>query len=174
MKSLLLTEYERVDEMTSADMHVDPAFLAPSVDDWSAWPGWASRLPVSIAMGLVCESVSPGRAVLKMAESPWPTNPNGAVHGGLVAAAADQAGGVVAISVLGEGALPATATLTAQFLRPAFAGLTFDCKVIRGGRRVVFVEIEVSDRDGRLCTKFTGTWSVHGGTPSASRAGGSV
>jgi uncharacterized protein (TIGR00369 family) len=151
--------------MSVADSGIDPAFLAPSTDDWDAWPDWATRLPASVSMGLRGVSVSPQRTVLTMAESAWPLNPNGAVHGGLVAAGADQAGGVAAIASLGAGALPATATLHGQFLRPAFPGLTYECRLIKGGTQLVFVEIDVFDRDGRHCARFDGTWSVHGAVP---------
>jgi uncharacterized protein (TIGR00369 family) len=162
---------DRVDgKSTGTELGVDPHFVAPSVDDWSKWPHWASRLPASLAIGLVCVSIEPSRTVMTMAESAWPLNPNASVHGGLVMAAADQAGGVAAVAALGEGALPATATLTGQFLRPAFPALTFDCRLVRGGKRLLFVDIDVTDRDGRLCTKFTGTWSVHGATPSTRSA----
>jgi uncharacterized protein (TIGR00369 family) len=153
--------------MTSNGEGINSAFVAPSVEDWGLWPQWASNLPASIEMGLVCVSVEPGRAVMTMAESAWPLNPNRSVHGGLVAAAADQAGGVAAVAACGEGTFPATATLTAQFLRPALPGLTFDCRLTRGGKRLLFVDIDVTDRDGHLCTKFSGTWSVNGATPSS-------
>jgi uncharacterized protein (TIGR00369 family) len=145
---------------------VDSTFLAPSTDDWSAWPTWASNLPASQCLGLRVTSVGPGTATAFLDESPWPLNPNQSVHGGLVAAAADQAGGIAAVAALGERALPATATLHAEYLRPAFPGLRLDCRVVRGGRTLLFVEIDVLDRKGQLCTKFNGTWSVSGAVPS--------
>lgn len=145
--------------------HIDPAFVAPSTEDWNTWLSWATNLPASLAMGLVCVATGPSRTVMTMAESAWPLNPNGSVHGGLVAAAADQVGGVAAVAACGEGAFPATATLTAQYLRPALSGLTLDGKLIRSGKRMLFIEIDVTDRNGALCTKFSGTWSVSGATP---------
>lgn len=151
--------------MSSFLERIDPAFVAPSTDDWNKWLGWATNLPASLAMGLVCVSTGPSRTVMTMAQSAWPLNPNGSVHGGLVAAGADQAGGVAAVAACGEGAFPATATLTAQYLRPALPGLTFDCRLIHGGKRMLFIDIDVTDRNGTLCTKFSGTWSVSGGTP---------
>lgn len=157
--------------MNLADSDIDPAFVAPSTDDWSLWPDWASRLPASVSMGLVGVSVGPDRTLMTMAESAWPLNPNGSVHGGLVAAGADQAGGVAAVAALGAGALPATATLHSQFLRPAMPGLTYDCRLVRGGKRLLFIGIEVTDRDGRLCARFDGTWSVHGAAPGRSSGG---
>jgi uncharacterized protein (TIGR00369 family) len=121
-------------------------------------------------MGLRVTTVGPGTATVFLDESPWPLNPNGSVHGGLVAAAADQAGGIAAVAELGERALPATATLHAEYLRPAFPGLRLDCRVVRGGKTLLFVEVDVLDRQGRLCTKFNGTWSVSGAAPSSRTA----
>ena len=157
--------------MSGVELCIDPAFIAPPVDDWSMWLDWASKLPASVAMGLECVSVGPSRAVLTMAGSVWPLNPNASVHGGLVMAAADQAGGVAAVAALGQGALPATATLHALYLRPAFPGLTFDCRLVRGGTRLLFIDIDVTDRDGHLCTKFSGTWSVQGAAPPTRNVG---
>lgn len=151
--------------MSSFLERIDPVFVAPSTDDWTDWLGWATDLPASVAMGLVCVSTGPSRTVMTMAEAAWPLNPNGSVHGGLVAAAADQVGGVAAVAACGEGAFPATATLSAQYLRPALPGLTFAGKLIRGGKRTLFIDIDVTDRNGALCTKFSGTWSVSGATP---------
>ncbi|MCG7632813.1 PaaI family thioesterase [Gordonia McavH-238-E] len=151
--------------MSNFPEQVDPAFVAPSTEDWNTWLSWATNVPASLAMGLVCVSTGLSRTVMTMAESAWPLNPNGSVHGGLVAAAADQVGGVAAVAACGEGAFPATATLTAHYLRPALPGLTFEGKLIRRGKRILFIDIDVTDRHGALCTKFSGTWSVNGGTP---------
>lgn len=146
-------------------------FLAPATQDESAWLHWAEGLPASRAMNLTAVEIRPGKAVMKMDVSPWPLNPNGTVHGGLVAAAADQAGGVVAISSLGAGALPATATLHAEFLRPAHPGLTFACHTVKSGRSLVFADVLVYDAAGQLCSKFAGVWSVNAGVPQTTRTG---
>lgn len=58
---------------------------------------------------------------MRLPESPWATNPNGAVHGGLILAAADQCMGIVAVTAMEPGRLPMTATLNAEFHRPARA-----------------------------------------------------
>jgi uncharacterized protein (TIGR00369 family) len=98
--------------------------------------------------------------VLTLEESVLSLNPNGGVNGGLVCAAADQAMGVVALTALDPGSLPATATLHAEFLRPAFAPLTFRAAVSQRGRRLVFVSVDVEDSSGRLCVRFTGTMAA--------------
>ncbi|MFE3055769.1 PaaI family thioesterase [Nocardia sp. NPDC059236] len=144
----------------------DSRFVAPPIGEWDLWPDWACQVPAAAAMHLRCSEVGPGHAVLHLEDSVWPLNPNGATHGGLVAAAADHSGGVAAISVLGAAGLPATATLTGEFLRPAFGPLRFEARVVKAGRSLVFVRVDVTNRDGALCTTFTGTWSPMGSAPT--------
>jgi uncharacterized protein (TIGR00369 family) len=136
-----------------------PAPDAPA-DDWSLW---ADSLGNSRQLGLECAEISPGRAVMRMAASPWPVNPNGSLHGGLVLAAADQCLGVAAVTAMDPGLLPATATLNAEFHRPAFAPLTFAARVRRRGRSLMFVEADVTDEAGRLCVHCTATMAMGDG-----------
>lgn len=132
----------------------------PPVGAWAQWRRWADALPNLGELGLRCDEVGAGQAVLTLEESVLSLNPNGAVNGGLVCAAADQAMGVVALTALDPGSLPATATLHAEFLRPAFAPLTFRAAVSQRGRRLVFVSVDVEDSSGRLCVRFTGTMAA--------------
>jgi uncharacterized protein (TIGR00369 family) len=113
-------------------------------------------------MGLRCTEIEPGRAQFAVADSVWPLNPAGAVHGGLVAALADQALGMVTMTVVGEGQKPATASMTVEYQRPARAPLTLEAEVSKAGRTLVFVSVLVRDRDGKVCTKATGTSVVDG------------
>lgn len=130
-----------------------------SEDDWRAW---VENQSVSQVMGLTCESTAPGHVRVVLTDAYWPLNPNGAVHGGMVIAWADQCFGLVASTALRPGQVPATATLTAEFLRPALPPLTFDAKVDRAGRSLAFISVEVFDKDERLCTKVVGTMSIDG------------
>jgi uncharacterized protein (TIGR00369 family) len=141
-----------------AGRHVPPI---ASVDDASAeWLEWANNVPSVTRVGIRCLQLGPGTALLRLTESPWALNPNGAVNGGLVIAAADQCMGLVAMTVLEPGALPATATLNSEFLRPAFAPLTFRASVTQNGRRLLFLTVDVEDRDQRLCVRCSGTMAA--------------
>jgi uncharacterized protein (TIGR00369 family) len=145
--------------------HHPPA--APAGDSWAEWAEWATKLPNCSEIGLKCVEISPGNAVLTLVESPWTPNPNGAVTGGLVIAAADQCMGLVTLTTLEPGALPATATLHAEFLRPAFAPLTFRARVAQRGKRLVFVNVDVEDAEGRLCVRCSGTMASQSSAPRA-------
>lgn len=154
--------------MTSADTLPMP----PPAGEWSRWKEWAESVPAVASMALECTEIAEGRATMLMAHSPWPVNPNGAVHGGLVAAAADHVGGLAAVTRVSMTGLPATATLSGQFIRPAFAPLTFHAQVVNAGRTVVFVHIDVLNAAGQVCTFFAGSWSTRGSSSAAAGAAG--
>jgi uncharacterized protein (TIGR00369 family) len=84
-------------------------------------------------------------------------NPNGAVNGGIVVAAADQVMGAMAMRVSEEGQLPATGSLHIQYHRPALAPIVFSATPLGGGRRLKFIEVVVEDRDGNRCATSHGT-----------------
>lgn len=144
--------------------------MPPPIGEWAAWKAWSDEIPAAATMLLESTEIEAGRAVMVMKRSPWPANPNGAVHGGLVAAAADHVGGLSAVTVVEPSSLPATATLAAQYLYPAFPPLTFEATVTKAGRSVIFVRIDVRDKTGTLCTTFTGTWSPQGSRRSLDEA----
>lgn len=148
-----------------AEFHPAPSDEAGTEE----WRAWAEGMPTSEVMGLSCVSVERGHVVVRMEASEWPLNPNGAVHGGMVLAWADHCFGLVAMTTLPGGSAPATAALSAQFLRPAQPPLTFDARVDRTGRTLAFVRVNVYDRRGRLATVVSGAMSNDGsaGSPPA-------
>jgi len=135
---------------------------APYGADWDKWAAWAEGMPVSRQIGIRCARIESGRAALVVDESAWPLNPNGAVHGGMVIACADHCFGIVATTVLDNEHVPATATLTSNFLRPALPPLTFEASVDRVGRTLIFVTVDVRGRDGKITTKVNGTMVIDG------------
>jgi uncharacterized protein (TIGR00369 family) len=113
-------------------------------------------------MGLKCKSAEHGKVTVVLESSSWPLNANGAVHGGMVIAWADHCFGLVASTTVDEGSVPATVTLTAEFVRPALPPLTFEARVDRTGKKMVFITVNVLDATGRLSTKVSGTMSIDG------------
>ena len=131
-------------------------------DSWEQWGQWVSDMSVSKHLGLRCVEVDEAKIKLVLDGSDWCINPNGAVHGGIVIACADQAFGAVVSTVVPPGAMPATATFTSDFLRPAFPPLEFDAVVDRVGRTLAFVSVTVTDRFGKVCNQVRGTMVVDG------------
>lgn len=161
---------ERLQKVYAGGMRVSAAAHAPEAatagGGWTRWVEWANRLPNFAEIGLKIVDVGAGTAVATLSDPQWTPNPNGAVNGGLVVAAADQCMGLVALTTLERGALPATATLHAEFLRPAFPMLTFRASVAQRGRRLVFVNVDVEDLEGRLCVRCSGTMASQSGASS--------
>ncbi|ORW23284.1 hypothetical protein AWC19_12055 [Mycobacterium palustre] len=89
-------------------------------------------------------------------------NPNGAVNGGTVAAAADQIMGALTMRMSAAGLLPATGSLHIQYHLPARAPLTFRATALGGGQRTKFVEVVVEDRSGNRCATSQGTMIAGG------------
>jgi uncharacterized protein (TIGR00369 family) len=135
----------------------DPA-PGPTVD----WLGWANALPFCRDIGLVCVELGAESAVFRMERPALTPNPNGAVNGGIVAAAADQVMGALTRRTSDNGILPATGSLHIQFHRPALAPLTFRGRSLSGGRRTKFVEVVVTDKDGNRCATSQGTMIAGG------------
>lgn len=135
---------------------------APVDGDERAWRTWAEQLPASIAMGLRCLAVSPTHATVLMDNNGVGPESAGEVPHGEVVAWADHCFGLVATASVRPGASPATASLSAQFLAPAIAPLTFHATVQKSGRTLAFINVDVRDASDRLVSIVRGTMSVDG------------
>jgi uncharacterized protein (TIGR00369 family) len=147
----------------------------PTADWWNPppgqtvdWPAWANTLPFCRDLGLVCIELDTEAAVFRMELPALTPNPNGAVNGGIVAAAADQVMGALTRRTSDNGALPATGAFHIQFHLPAMAPLTFRAASLGGGRRTKFVEVVVEDKNGNRCATSQGTM-IAGGSAVRSR-----
>jgi uncharacterized protein (TIGR00369 family) len=88
-------------------------------------------------------------------------NPAGVVQGGFLAALADTAMSTAAVTFLeGRKATVANVEMKVSFTAPARIGTTVTATawVVRGGRRVSFLETEIHDGDGRLVLKASSTF----------------
>lgn len=86
----------------------------------------------------------------------------GVLHGGVLMALADSTGAVCAFLNLPEGA-QGTTTLESKtnFLRGVRSGYaTASSRPLHAGRRVVVVETEIHDDDGKFAAKITQTQAV--------------
>lgn len=160
------TDYFDTASTTKLPAAPDYEMVAPPTNEQGgpAWTDWADTLPASRAMGLRCRSMEPGHVTMTMDESVWPLNPNGALHGGLVVAAADHCMGVATMTMQEPGTFTATASLTTDFHLPAFPPVTLEATVTRNGRTLAFVELAVMDASGRRCGGANGVWAVNGST----------
>jgi uncharacterized protein (TIGR00369 family) len=113
-------------------------------------------------LGVRAIEASPGRAVLEIPPSKeFVGNPFiPAVHGGILSALIDLAGGA-ALFVELQFPTP-TIDMRVDFLRPAFAGkaLRAEARVKNLGKTVAFVDVDVTDEDGRLVATGRCAYSV--------------
>ena len=87
------------------------------------------------------------------------SNSEGNLQGGVMAAFIDAVLGTVTTPHLSEDKYPTLAEMKVSFFRPAKVGtkITGTGRVIKRGRRVLFAEAEVTDEDGKLLAKASGT-----------------
>lgn len=115
--------------------------------------------PIASYLKMRLVELSPGYARVVMKITPEHTNFNGMVFGGIVMSIADQAFAYATNSVVS----PSIAT---QFNIYLIAGAAVDdeliaeCRVVKSGRRIGISEMTVTNQDGKLIAKATGTTVV--------------
>jgi uncharacterized protein (TIGR00369 family) len=140
----------------------DAPWWPPVPEESTEWIPWANALPYCRDLGLACVEIHAESAVFRMERSTLTPNPNGAVNGGTVAAAADQVMGALTMRMSAKGLLPATGSFHIQFHLPAWAPLIFRASALGGGRRTKFVEVIVEDCNGNRCATSQGTMIAGG------------
>ena len=114
------------------------------------------REPIASFLKMQLLELSPGYARVAMKLIPEYQNFNGMVFGGIVMAGADQAFAYASNSV----ASPSIASqFNIHFIAAAGVGdeLTAECRVVKSGRRVGISEMTVTNQEGKLIAKATGT-----------------
>jgi uncharacterized protein (TIGR00369 family) len=97
---------------------------------------------------------SHGKIVLRKDET-TPSGIGGSVHGGVLAAMVDIVMLVAMFAEMREGEQPAgTAELGITYLRQTHGRHIYaEANVVKRGRKLSFVEVEITDEDGSLCAK---------------------
>src|SRR5438128_11518978 len=120
--------------------------------------GEAPPPPIGRLLGLVLESIEPGRAVFEMEADERHHNPMGTLHGGIYCDLADAAMGFAYAATLGEGETFTTVELKINFFRPVRKGkLTAEANVLRAGNTLGYVECDVKDQTGKLVARAAST-----------------
>ncbi len=106
-------------------------------------------IPSMQTFGYRIELLEPGRAVMV---APYDRKLDGifaCFHGGLLATLADSTGGTAALTIAGADATTATTDLTIRFLAPCRTDARATARIIKAGRTMVVVEINIHDMEGR-------------------------
>lgn len=110
-----------------------------------------TRVPYAQLLGINFEDATRGAATLSMSVRPELERFGGIMHGGALASLADSASAFAVLSTLGGGEQTVTVDLTLHYLRPVTEGkLTAHARVLRAGRRVATVSVEVFNESGAL------------------------
>ncbi len=114
---------------------------------------------LTLGMERVDKSV-PGTSVWSMLAHERFANPAGTMQGGFIAAFIDSAMGAATVTFSSAKVFSSNTDLSVSFLRPALIGSTLTCmaKVISGGERVLFVEADVTDGEGRHIARAHSTY----------------
>lgn len=131
----------------------DPPMASFSVQD---------IVPMAKTLGIRTVSASKDEVVLALDYRPELCQPAGLLHGGAIMTLADTAGGSLAYANLPEGA-EGTSTIESKtnFLSAVSSGtVTARARVLKAGRSVIVVEMELTDDSRRLVAKVTQTQIV--------------
>ncbi|MDT4967148.1 MAG: hypothetical protein QOJ64_1885 [Acidobacteriota bacterium] len=102
-------------------------------------------IPYIKHLGIQLGEIKRGTATLHLEISDDLKRNNGVVHGGAVASLVDTAAAFAIMTTLEPGETTTTIDLTIHFLRPIRGRAVADARVVRAGRRVSVIAIEVVD-----------------------------
>jgi len=112
--------------------------------------------PIAGFLHMRLTELSPGYSRVSMLIRPEYVNFNGMVFGGIIAAAADQAFAYATNSLI----KPSIASqFNIHFIAGAAVGdeLVAECRVLKSGKRVGVSEMTVTNQEGKLIARATGT-----------------
>jgi uncharacterized protein (TIGR00369 family) len=111
--------------------------------------------------GFVLAEAEPGRVVLRMRVNSRHMQVHGVVHGGVIAALADTAGGLASYMACPRGTRVATIEMKINYLESVEGGIVeAEARVIRRGRHIAVVDCDVRDDHRRLVGKALMTFFV--------------
>lgn len=111
--------------------------------------------------GFVLGEAGPGRVVLQMQVDERHKQVHGVVHGGVIAALADTAGGLATYMACPRGTRVATIEMKINYLEAVEGGhVTAEATVVRKGAHIAVVDCDVRDANRRLVGKALMTFFV--------------
>jgi uncharacterized protein (TIGR00369 family) len=111
--------------------------------------------------GFVLDVAKRGRVILRMRVDERHKQVHGVVHGGVIAALADTAGGLATYMSCPRGTRVATIEMKINYLEAVAGGiLDAEAKVVRLGAHIAVVDCDVRDENRRLVAKALMTFFV--------------
>lgn len=127
---------------------------------WQAFLDGDFTIPANDTLGFERrETDDPNEVSFTWTVPPELCNSAGNLQGGVTAAFADAVLGGLCATQLPDTVYPALAEMKISFLRPAPVGTTITGtgRLLKAGKRLMFAEVEVTDEQGRLIAKISGT-----------------
>ncbi len=113
----------------------------------------------SVLLGTRILALDSKAGTVRMSFEPRPEfcNPMGNVQGGFIVAMLDDCAAVAAVVASGQRIVVPTIELKASFFGPARLGQTLygEGRCLKLGKRVAFMEAELSDAEGRILAKLS-------------------
>jgi uncharacterized protein (TIGR00369 family) len=111
--------------------------------------------------GFVVQHAERGKVTMRMPVNARHKQVHGVVHGGVLAALADTAGGLATYMACPLGTRVATVEMKINFLEAVEAGsVTAEAEVVRLGRHIAVTDCDLRDDSGRLVAKALMTFFV--------------
>ncbi len=125
---------------------------------YSAWKARRAPSPATKTLGIRIMKLSEGRAVLEMNIDRKMHNLSATMHGGIMGDIADAAMGIALATTLKPEEDFTTVEFKMSFLRPHVEGpLRAVGTIAKRGRRISFTEATLTNTEGEIIAKSTGT-----------------
>ena len=119
-----------------------------------------ARVPFLHLLDMRLGEVKHGEATFHLDARPELMQNNGIMHGGAIASLLDTAAAFAVLTILEPQQTTTTVDLTIHYLRPIFHGkVTAHARILRAGRRLVVVTIDVADTQGELAAAAITTYA---------------
>jgi uncharacterized protein (TIGR00369 family) len=120
---------------------------------------WVEQSPYSKFLGVELEQIDDSSARLRLPYQDANSNPGKALHGGCAASIGAIAGQAIARAALGKEAGPFhTAQMQVSYLAAAIGeGIVAEAKLLRRGRELCFIGIDVKTTEGKSIASVTTT-----------------
>jgi uncharacterized protein (TIGR00369 family) len=119
-----------------------------------------ASVPFVHLLGLELGALEHGAATLHLDVRDEHRQVKGLLHGGVTASLIDTAAAFAIITTLAEGESTATVDLTIHYMRPLLSGrLTAQARVLRAGRRLLTVSVDVRDEARNLAATALTTYA---------------
>ncbi|PCG19542.1 PaaI family thioesterase [Brachyspira sp. G79] len=112
-------------------------------------------------VGMKLEHIEKGKVIISCENKKEFSQYLGYMHGGMVAALADTAGGHAAASILEEGYKTVTSELKIHYLKPVVAKKVIAVgEVLSAGKKLIIVEAVIKDEEDNMLAKMIATMFV--------------